>query len=255
MNTEDVLQSMLTENTGIHPMDSGGENGRMWQRNQGKDFESEPQASVLFDVDQGIEFSISLYHFLLESLDYDPAMQDRFETWVEEHSNADCSDMGDMDSFISDPDNDFSGIYSSGKPFMEYTYNLQTALDQDFQFAYFVEDGDEYVLLQIHNGADARGGMTRPKAFMLTDDQSILNFARGGVSPEWKDGDDCNDIHWSTSDGGFNWQYQGSTEEKGLEEFELSDNPEDKGKGVIYVDDGKGYCPYSGKLLCGELCG
>lgn len=39
--TEKVLIAMLKENTGIALMDSGGDSGRHWQRNQGRDFDNE----------------------------------------------------------------------------------------------------------------------------------------------------------------------------------------------------------------------
>ena len=40
---------MLMENTGTHFLDSGGANGRMWQRNQAKtieDFDNELEATI-----------------------------------------------------------------------------------------------------------------------------------------------------------------------------------------------------------------
>ncbi len=36
MKTETVIYKMLTENTGVHMCDSGGKNGRHWQKNQKK---------------------------------------------------------------------------------------------------------------------------------------------------------------------------------------------------------------------------
>ena len=47
MNTETLIHAMLTTNTGTHMLDSGGDYGRNWQRNQGKtlaDFQAEPAA-------------------------------------------------------------------------------------------------------------------------------------------------------------------------------------------------------------------
>jgi hypothetical protein len=35
MNIENVIASMMTENTGTHMLDSGGAYGRHWQRNKG----------------------------------------------------------------------------------------------------------------------------------------------------------------------------------------------------------------------------
>jgi hypothetical protein len=49
---ERVIFGMLTENTGVALCDSGGENGRMWQKNQGKTIEDfAKEAAVLYDLD------------------------------------------------------------------------------------------------------------------------------------------------------------------------------------------------------------
>jgi hypothetical protein len=36
----ETIRQMLKENTGRHPLDSGFGNGRHWQKNQDRDFES-----------------------------------------------------------------------------------------------------------------------------------------------------------------------------------------------------------------------
>ena len=46
--TKQVIYNMMIENTGTHFLDSGGEDGRHWQRNQKKtlkDFENEEYIS------------------------------------------------------------------------------------------------------------------------------------------------------------------------------------------------------------------
>ena len=46
--TEQVIYNMMIENTGTHFLDSGGEDGRHWQRNQKmtlKDFQDEKYLS------------------------------------------------------------------------------------------------------------------------------------------------------------------------------------------------------------------
>ena len=46
--TKQVIYNMMIENTGIHFLDSGGEDGRHWQKNQKKtlkDFENEEYIS------------------------------------------------------------------------------------------------------------------------------------------------------------------------------------------------------------------
>jgi len=48
--TEEKLSEMLKENTGRHFLDSGGAYGRNWERNQSREFESEPAAKVTFEI-------------------------------------------------------------------------------------------------------------------------------------------------------------------------------------------------------------
>lgn len=45
-STKKIIRGMLKENTGTHMLDSGGDNGRMWQRNQDKDFDKEPYSTL-----------------------------------------------------------------------------------------------------------------------------------------------------------------------------------------------------------------
>ena len=62
LNTKEIIYKMLTENTGIHMCDSGGEDGRMWQRNQKKsynDFDNEPEITKDDDL-----IYKSLFHHL-----------------------------------------------------------------------------------------------------------------------------------------------------------------------------------------------
>ena len=47
--TQKLVYAMLTENTGTHFLDSGGTNGRRWQRNQAKtieDFDNEQEQVI-----------------------------------------------------------------------------------------------------------------------------------------------------------------------------------------------------------------
>lgn len=270
MDTKEIVASMLKENTGTHFLDSGGANGRHWQRNQERNFEEEPVVFLKFRPEYGeIEFTLNLYHFLVENLEYDEDLQARYDAWVEENSDGNTSHLADMEGFIHDEAHGFEGIYGEGNPFVEYTYNVENALSQDIQFAYFTEgergNRTEYVLVQVHNGADARGGLTAPKAFRCTDELSIFNYSRGGIAPEYtetrqmelihlEDRPALTEINWCTDNGGCNWMYDGGSGPNALEDFEMTEDPEEKGNGKIYVDeDGNGYCPFSGQKLLGGL--
>ena len=67
LSTEAIIEGMLKENTGIAMMDSGGEGGRAWQRNQKRDFKKEPESTFEVDLNQGyVTIQKSTYHFLTE---------------------------------------------------------------------------------------------------------------------------------------------------------------------------------------------
>ena len=72
--TDNLICEMLTENTGKHFLDSGGANGRNWQRNQGltpEACEAQPSATLeISEWDGGYELipTINLYHFLTQQL-------------------------------------------------------------------------------------------------------------------------------------------------------------------------------------------
>ena len=182
MKTETAIYKMLTENTGVHMCDSGGDNGRHWQRNQKKklkDFQKETYISY----DDGYCIK-SLFHHLNESVTYLPELTKKLNLWIDrdkydvfKNPNGRCNDWGNVDEFISTwSDKDVNCIY---------TYNEETVLSQDIQFLYM---GDIYesdiIALSIHNGADARGGLTDYKFFRVDWDM-FLNY-----SSDYYDNDD-----------------------------------------------------------------
>ena len=74
-NIKELVYSMLTENTGTHFLDSGGTDGRMWQRNANKclqDFEDEQEESYQYSADSNEIFrTVSVYHYLTNDLQID----------------------------------------------------------------------------------------------------------------------------------------------------------------------------------------
>ena len=76
-DTQKLVYAMLTENTGTHLCDSGGANGRMWQRNQVKtieDFDNEQEQTIdkseWIDKDGKVHIEyeriVSVFHYLSE---------------------------------------------------------------------------------------------------------------------------------------------------------------------------------------------
>ena len=66
------------------------------------------------------------------------------------------------------------GIYGDGEPITVNTYNHESLLSQTIQYTYWEDEDGGHVLLQIHGGADVRGGYTRPVIFDVSDSASEL---------------------------------------------------------------------------------
>ena len=169
MKTENVIYKMLTENTGVAMCDSGGEDGRHWQRNQKKelkDFKNEIDISY----DEDGQCTKSLFHHLVESCEYLQDETKLLETWIKQDKNRSNS-WNDVEEFMS------KYIHRDKKINCIYTYNEDNVLSQDIQFLYGgnIYDSD-VIAISIHNGCDARGGLTDYKFFKVDWDQ-FLNYS------------------------------------------------------------------------------
>ena len=167
MRTNELIYEMLTENTGSHMLDSGMGSNRHWQKNQGKsieDFENEPEETITFDPKyKELYRRVSVYHYLSE------LTQDEI-----------CRDFNAMNT-SSDWEGEYHGTSREAADFIdsledfEYvndwnTYNGDSDLSQVLQGTTFKNSEDEYYfLIQIHGGADVRGGYTDAKLFKSSD--------------------------------------------------------------------------------------
>lgn len=151
---------MLTENTGTHFLDSGMSNGRQWQRNQGKDFEKEPEVMLEFDRDGNFEYAtVSVYHYLKQLLEKDAISRavDKIIKTRDWHWTGEVS----FDILRNSCD----GIVRTIDEWN--SYNWDSNISQILQGINIEINGDKYVLLQVHGGADARGGYTKVQCFKL----------------------------------------------------------------------------------------
>ena len=197
--TKDVLQRMLKENTGVALMDSGGEYGRNWQRNQDIDFDSEPQST--FD-EYGV--TLNVYHWLIERVQLEITQEsERLNRML--HAYAPNPQLQDYEDFLNTVG--AKGLYGDGEPMLINTCNDECLLSQTLQFALFYVNESPYVALQIHGGADVRGGYTDAYIFALDSysETSILCYADATLT--LKDGSE-----WCTDDG-YNW-YNDNTNEQ-----------------------------------------
>lgn len=180
MKIENLVYSMLKTNTGIAMMDSGGDNGRMWQRNATKslkDFQSEPSVSVSFDGYLDVTFSV--FHHLTNTLELD-ALCDRFnklpcDNWDGEFygtSDKQCEWLEKRGFEVDKHRNSFN------------TYNWDSNLSQVLQGTFLKNRIESYVLLQVHGGADVRGGYTDAKLFKCESDYFLNEMAFFGLDGE-----------------------------------------------------------------------
>jgi len=180
--TEQTIYTMMTENTGKALCDSGDAYGRNWQKNQNKtidDFNRQPEVSI--DADEyGVCFTVNIWHLLNNQLELDDLCHEfnsiECDVWNGEYYGTNT----DMCLFLDD-----NGFIAKGDAIN--TYNYDNNLSQILQFQYFERDDEQYVLLQVHGGCDARGGYTDAKLFKLAIDN--MYFLMHDVYGDVKRGD------------------------------------------------------------------
>lgn len=164
--TREIVAGMLTENTGSHMLDSGGDSGRMWQRNAGLTVEAfEAMPRVTLDHSYG-DVSLSVYHHMTENLEFDPELDADFQAYRADMDESDLSIIESYAKTFGTVDNYLGGTFNS--------YNWENNLSQVLQGHIFKLGDTSYALIQVHGGADVRGGYTRPRMFKVLDSESFL---------------------------------------------------------------------------------
>lgn len=240
-NTEEIVASMLRENTGRHMLDSGGAYGRNWEHNQGRDFANEP--AIVTNWRHGwIDITLQTYSFLVEALEYEPELDAKFEAWCHEGEREHEPWLPLMEEFIEQaketPEdepfasftreadaNPLTGEYWDGDTIWTVnTYNHESLLEQVLQYTMF----GSLVFLQVHGGCDVRGGYTQPRVFRFYDESpSLLDDARATLRC-----DGCADQPWGTfweTDDGFRWDFGDGSIGARLEDYPAADISEPEG--------------------------
>jgi hypothetical protein len=295
--TQRKVAQLCRQNTGCHILDSGGSSGRGWQRNQTREFN--PKASgckVEFSIYEWkdrdarleIDFTVDVWTWLCDKATYDGKMQRAFDRFAKLPENENDHWLGLMEKFpewyANKQGETAAGIYGDGDPIICYTYNDENCLSQDIQFCYWTtgERGcrDEHLLVQIHNGADARGGLTSPLAMTCNEELSIFEYRRCTLSPDYdelkqkqaersKQGDlfpesvvDLSNLQivWDSDNGGYSWSFEGYLPDsmKALVErhfdypFKSIETRDEWEQGTICVlPDKTALCPITGCTLRG----
>lgn len=212
------IAEMMVENTGAALLDSGGAYGRAWQRTRAKygldsppnssysgfpvrspeeptESEMERVARQMYEGPTGWIDSygcayVSAFHWLENRLDYDPeadAKYQRFTSMVNLGKGRYDAKWGleVMYRFaeLIEEHGGSGGPYGGGPIDVVNTYNSENALDRTLQFMPLFGDGkflddDCWVLLQVHGGADVRGGYTDPVLFRVMESDSLYDYDR-----------------------------------------------------------------------------
>jgi hypothetical protein len=180
MRIKELIFDMLTEDTGRHPLDSGGAYGRAWERNQARtieDFENEPEERYTYHKSGNyLERTVSVFHFLSQ-LDMDEL--------CEEFNAMPCMDWDADDEVYGVSKVQWDWLKANHVVRVGYTfntYNGDSDLSQILQGSWVEIDDEVYLLLQIHGGCDARGGYTNAKLFTTPEEHMIHEYLR-----EYKD--------------------------------------------------------------------
>lgn len=157
--TSEVLASMFTENTGRHMLDSGDAYGRQWERNAGRDVNSFLEAPKAF---WSYGPTIDTFHYLNDRLEYAPVM----DRWLHIFAESDGRERDGWYSVITE----FAAHASdTGETAGWNSYNDETLLSGVIQWTTFTRDDETYICLQIHGGADVRGGYTQGRVFKVSE--------------------------------------------------------------------------------------
>jgi hypothetical protein len=178
--TQQVIFDMLTTNTGSHMLDSGGDEGRHWQRNAKKtlaDFMAEPYATI--DPEFG-DSSLSLFHYMSEYLIFNEGLTLNFEEFAKDFPEEPW--LAIIEKWLDDLGIEEAGEFYSEARWSFNTYNFDLwRVNQTLQGSFFGLGKREYLIVQVHGGADVRGGYTAPKVFAVkrfySKDEFILNAA------------------------------------------------------------------------------
>jgi len=205
--TESILFDMLHESTGTAMCDSGGDMGRHWQRNRMiKDFRKSPEIIVdgSYHSDQP-EITIDIFHFINNKAEYDELMTREFKKFCKKDKELDIWHYGAAEEFAEHMHQ------GNEKPLSGNSYNGECLLSQTIQFACFEFNDESYTILQIHQGADVRGGYTDAVIFKTFDSYDLISYTNCNARCSCGDFYTDDGYHWYDSspfegkDHSYNW--------------------------------------------------
>lgn len=177
-----VIAHMARQNTGIHPMDSGGVIGRHWQH-------ALPKNPITLEVSRWTSpngarreefmFRISTPHFLTATCELHPYLDRQFLAYCTAHKGDNY--LNCAEGWVAEGVRAGRFCQQDAIPGTFNTYNNENDFDQDFQGTLFARKRNGlrmyFVVLRTHNGADIRSGYSTPRVFEIGDEYSLSVFA------------------------------------------------------------------------------
>ena len=205
---ETVLLTIAREDTGVHMCDSGGSDGRAWQRalkKTDKELFAEPEP----DIDtNSINISRNAFKYLYGFLSISENSEYFNKCFKEfaknKEDNPYLSIMEEFGEVHNQPDN-----YLCDSIKATNTYNFENVLNEVFQYVIFHNSNEYYIILQVHRGADVRGGYSVPQVFKLEDAESFfcrLTDLSASCASESFYSDDCG-YHWYKNTDGSDIEF------------------------------------------------
>lgn len=166
---EKTVYKMFTEKTGKSLIDSGDSYGRHWEKNADKTLRDFKNAKAVEVDDDEAFLTVNSYHYLTSGVITLDETCEKFNDKLLPFNNWDGETYG-----ISDKADEWLKLKKEGQGFnlknSFNTYNGECILSQVLQGTLLYEkNGDDYVLLQLHQGCDVRGGYTDARLFKINE--------------------------------------------------------------------------------------
>lgn len=238
--TEKKLAEMFMERVPNGIIDSGRVYGYNYERSRENAEWEKPDyhyyAEIYRENQLDLERAINTYWLLTQQLNYNEDWDKQFQTWRKQFEGDDWEEH--LEEFPHPETGELCNNYERdwyGKGWnCCYTYNEDTILDRDIAFNKY----DNFVIIRIHNGCDARWGFSEPVLFEI---------------PYWAEFFPYADMSMECPECGTYWDYNhyslnvASNDAKDLHDYPCEKG--DKGKvGVVVVrEDHQVFCPVCGK--------
>jgi hypothetical protein len=211
---EEAIANLLKENTGSPMGDHAGyAGGRHWEKNQGRNFASQPSFVVegytRGETDEAgwapiqnsdLGFTINVYHYLVSRLRVTSESENEnalLQTLLQADPD-DLYEIGYMQQFATSRNTDTDNYCIWLSPLN--TYNGECLLSQTLQFSIYDHEGTSFIVLQIHGGADVRGGYTTPQVFEIANDERD-GFVTGYIGVDATAQVDGETVRWNSESG------------------------------------------------------